>query len=527
VNCRAFQALIRERAGLAFEGDSEVLLTRAIAARLQALGLREAAYRDRLRVDEGEFYTLISLLTINESYFYREPAHLALLTEQLLPGLLRRRGEPGAGPIRILSVGCATGEEPYSVAIALREHFGTVARDRFEILAGDIDQQALERARQGVYAPFAFRGLPEALQQRYFTSEPPGRFRLRPEILGAVTFLHLNLLADPYPARLQGQDVIFFRNVSIYFDRPLRERIQHRLRALLNPGGHLLVGSTETLANDFGLLTLEAHQGQFHFTRSVAPEPAEGSAAAASPVRPAVRPVLPPLPPPPVAPPSLPSQPALSAAAPPPRLPAAPAVPVALRAAAPFSGGGSAPVPGDSATDLTAIAGLLRDKRQPEALARLAPLLAAPVVPARAWLLQSRALLQLRRFEAADAAACQFLEREPWSAEGHLTRGLIARHAGREEPALEHFRQVVYVQPRHWLAHYHLAELYRTRNHPEAARREYRLVLQQLEDEARARREVAEADLHLAVPPGDLRHLCRRRLASLEGLASGHPVPGG
>jgi chemotaxis protein methyltransferase CheR len=225
------------------------------------------AYLIRLQTDERELHTLTSLITINETYFYREPQHLRLLTEQLCPELLAQRTAAGR-PVRILSVGCSTGEEPYSILMALRERYGELAEQLFEINAGDVDREVLDRARAGVYGRFSFRALSQTLQDRYFTPCDANQFQIDARLRQQVQFQPFNLLAPDYPAQLVGQDVIFFRNVSIYFDAPTRQRVQEQLKTLLVPGGYLFVGIAETLANDFGVLTLRERQGVFLFVNA-------------------------------------------------------------------------------------------------------------------------------------------------------------------------------------------------------------------------------------------------------------------
>lgn len=149
------KAFITTRLGLRFEGGAGAHLSEALEQRMASVdAISAAAYLERLRADETELHELAGLLTIGETYFYREPQHLRLLTETLAPELLAHRA--GAGKARILSVGCSTGEEPYSIAMALRERYGAAAERLFEIVAGDIDRRALEKARAGLYGAFAF-----------------------------------------------------------------------------------------------------------------------------------------------------------------------------------------------------------------------------------------------------------------------------------------------------------------------------------------------------------------------------------
>ena len=249
------KALLRERLGLSFEGHAEERLRRAVADQMGALAIAsETAYLARLRSDESALHALTALVTVKETYFYREPHHLRLLVERLGPELLRGRS-PGH-PVRILSAGCATGEEPYSIAIALREAWGEDAERLFRIEACDVDRSALRQALNGRYRPLAFRAMPQELIDRWFAPHRNGERTLAEPIRRAVAFRPLSLLAAPYPADLAGQDLIFYRNLSIYFDRETRQAVLTRLRALLRPGDRLVLTERHpsdhpTLANAF------------------------------------------------------------------------------------------------------------------------------------------------------------------------------------------------------------------------------------------------------------------------------------
>ncbi|HSO80469.1 MAG TPA: protein-glutamate O-methyltransferase CheR [Chromatiaceae bacterium] len=274
---QATKALVKSRLGLSFEGQGEQPLRRAIERRLAETGAAASLdYVARLAQDPEELDALASLLTINETYFYREPEHLRLLTDHLAPELLRTR--PPGRPVRILCVGCATGEEPYSIRMALRERWGNESDRDFAITGADLDREALAAARRGRYRPLAFRALDPERQARWFTATPEGDWRLADSIRGSVDFLQLNLLAATYPEALAGQDLIFYRNLSIYFDAPTRQIVMGRLGDLLQPAGYLLVGLAETLANDYGLLTLRDQGGVWYFSKQPA-APAPGPEA--------------------------------------------------------------------------------------------------------------------------------------------------------------------------------------------------------------------------------------------------------
>lgn len=453
-----FKGLIQRHCGLTFDGVGERLLTVALAKRIAAGGGavtpgHAASYYARLCADDGELGELVSLLTINETYFFREPEQLELLTGRLLPRLLADRP---ARPIRILSAGCSTGEEPYSIVMALQERFGAAAERLFEVAGGDIDHQALAKAREGRYTPFSFRGVDPRLRDRYFAAGDDGDFRVGEAIRRAVALHPLNLLADGLPLRLGTFDVIFFRNVSIYLDEPARRAILQRLAGLLSDGGYLILGSAETLANDLGVLPLIEEEGAFYFAKGAA------AAAPAGPPPPRPRPATPP-----------------------------PTV----------------------AADFAAARRLAADKRHDEALALCERLAAAQPADPRPHLLRGHLLAERRDWGAARAAAERALALEEWSLDGLFLLGLIAHREGDGAAAVRRLKQALYARSDCWPAHYYLAERYRADGEEELARREYRIAGQQLAQSAAGAGDPGGgiAAFPLGLPLAELRLLCERR----------------
>ncbi|MFG6665793.1 CheR family methyltransferase [Halomonas sp. HNIBRBA4712] len=276
-----FKQLVHERLGLHLEGLHEARLIKAVEALRADTGEPQSeALIARLRQEPALFDAFISRLTVNETYFYREADALIWLAEHYLPERLAHTG----APLHILSAGCSSGEEPFSLAMALAERFGERAPTLFHITAGDVDRQALACARRGLYTGMAFRTLPEPLKARYFTRSG-SRYAVDAALREWIDFRPLNVLDAPTMAESAAFDVILFRNVSIYFDEPTRKRIQQRLAERLAPGGVLLCGVAETLGNDLGVLTLAQQQGTFYFCR---PEAAAAPGASSPPLEPAV-----------------------------------------------------------------------------------------------------------------------------------------------------------------------------------------------------------------------------------------------
>jgi chemotaxis protein methyltransferase CheR len=240
--------LVRERTGLVFPdtrtSDVETTIRRTMT-RLHISEVDEllALLRDDSRVRES----FIADLTIGESYFQRDPAQFDLLRGRIVPDLLRSR--PADRPIRVWSAGCATGEEPYTVAMLFEE---MDAADRSDIVGTDIARGRLADAQRGLYSKWQLRNTPEPARRRYFA--PHGRFfELSPRIRHRVDFRYLNLAEDSFPSLttgIWGMDVIMCRNVLIYFDAPTVERVAQRLIASLSEDGWLLLGASDPAISD-------------------------------------------------------------------------------------------------------------------------------------------------------------------------------------------------------------------------------------------------------------------------------------
>jgi chemotaxis protein methyltransferase CheR len=227
----------------------EKCLRRRIAVRMRARGERTfAAYSSLLDRDPGEYDHLLDTLTINVTKFFRNPETWAAIEEQVVPELFAQ-----PGPIRVWSAGAASGEEAYSVSILLREWAERHARlrevERVQIVGTDIDRRSLEAARTGEYPETSFTDTAPEVLARWFGPGPP--FRLRPEARPGVSFEQRDLISGP---PLRGQNLILCRNVVIYFDREIQERLFRAFHDALVPGGFLVMGKVETLIGEARLL---------------------------------------------------------------------------------------------------------------------------------------------------------------------------------------------------------------------------------------------------------------------------------
>ncbi|ADC62509.1 CheR family methyltransferase [Allochromatium vinosum] len=236
-----FRHFIHERAGISLAPHKRQMVSARLQRRLHHLGLHSFdAYLDRVFEpdQDQERQHLVDLLTTNETYFYREPAHFEYLREQVLPTY------HGLG-LRLWSAACSTGEEVYTLAMVLADALGP---GDWHILGTDISQRVLEQARQGVYPLERARHLPRPWLERYCLKgvrAQAGNLLIDPKLKSRVTLKQHNLLQP----RRDGEsfDIIFLRNVLIYFDPPTKQRVIDRLFASLRPGGLLFISHVESL----------------------------------------------------------------------------------------------------------------------------------------------------------------------------------------------------------------------------------------------------------------------------------------
>ena len=259
---RLLRDFIHGYCGIFFDDGSKFLLERRLARRLELHRLKSfEEYYHFLRYDrkrEEELVALIDNLTTNETYFFRETPQLRAFSEEILPELRGRLA--GRKSLRIWSAGCSTGEEPYTIAILLLES-GDWWRDwQVEIIGSDINQRVLHTARKGVYKKGAHRATDPGMLAKYFITDEKGDYRIIDRVKELVSFSYVNLL-DPHKTSLIGSvDVVFCRNVIIYFDREAKKKVIESFYHKLRDGGYLLLGHSESLiniSNAFELRTLK------------------------------------------------------------------------------------------------------------------------------------------------------------------------------------------------------------------------------------------------------------------------------
>jgi chemotaxis protein methyltransferase CheR len=242
-----FCELIYASTGMLFGQAKRYYIERRLAERMiQTASLSLEAYQDRLRRDPGEIEALINSFTVNETYFFREAHQLECLSRSLLPEIVKTR-RPG-DKVRIWSAPCATGEEAYSIAIWLLDHWRLVDAYHVEIVGSDIDTRVLAAAAQARYRARALDRLPRTALEAYFEPQADGERQLIQDLRESVSFTHVNLVDAASMAEQGRFDVIFCRNVLIYFDDASRRRAAELLHGRLNPGGYLCLGHAESMA---------------------------------------------------------------------------------------------------------------------------------------------------------------------------------------------------------------------------------------------------------------------------------------
>ena len=241
-----FRKIVYAQSGIYLRDGKESLVSARVAKLMRALGINShRAYLKHVIADESgeEVIRMIDAISTNVTSFYRENEHFEFLKDKARKWLYE-----GAGRLRIWSAACSSGEEPYSIGITLRE----AAHNDFvdmKILSTDISTQILDRARRGVYKKENVKPVPPTLLKKYFDIKGNGherQYSVKDKIKKMVIYCRLNLSSTPFP--MKGPfDVIFCRNVMIYFDNEVRQKLLSEMYRLLRPGGYLIVGHAESL----------------------------------------------------------------------------------------------------------------------------------------------------------------------------------------------------------------------------------------------------------------------------------------
>ena len=431
-----FAGLIAEAFGLDVTGPRLPLLASAVENRMAAVGdANQERYLSRftqVSTLDPELRLIASLLTIGETSFFRTRPHLDAFVTEALPA--RLKANPGT--VLIMSAGCATGEEPYTLAILVREHVLQSDLQRVRIVALDLDASAIARAREGRYSSWSLRDTPAGLRDRWFRRDGK-QFVLDPLVRAMVDFRVANLLApDPMLWQPASLDIIFCRNVTIYFTPEALHLMAARTARTLAPGGYLFIGHAESMRGVNDDLELHHSHGAFFYRKPVAPHARK-------------------------------SQPLPAINTPPP-----------LRER-------DAPV----ALDLDAAIDLLRQERF--AAAEVWTRDATMNGDARPRLLLARAIALMNLDDAArseaDALCRRIATDAPTLAEGHMLDGLLREQAGAEDAACRAYRAALAHDATCAVAQLALGRIARQRDNDEAARAAYQAALHLLPGESDAR----------------------------------------
>lgn len=244
---------IHTQYGIKMPPAKRIMLESRLQKRLRTLELSSFHdYIEYVLSREGKEYELIhmiDLVTTNKTDFFREPVHFDFLVETVLPELIDLYQAGIRSVLKVWSAGCSTGEEPYTLAIVLSEFAKTRPDFHFSILATDISSRVLEYGEEGIYEEEKVEPIPKNLKKKYLLrgkDKNKNLVRIKPELRKLIRFYRLNLMDSRYP-KLGTLDVVFFRNVIIYFDRPTQEMLINRVCRYLKPGGFIFMGHSETL----------------------------------------------------------------------------------------------------------------------------------------------------------------------------------------------------------------------------------------------------------------------------------------
>jgi len=247
----AIRDFIHEKSGIYIADNRKYIVENRLARRMSELGVK--SYKDYfylVKYDSTlkEFNQLMNLVTTNETSFFRSESQLRAFSDEILPGLMNDLAGSGRRNVRIWSAGCSTGEEPYTIAMLLLEKIESIRTWQFEIVANDISEQVIASARRGIYGESALRTTERRVIDKYFSREPEG-YRVCNEVRQFVKFSHLNLVDSKRVSMFRDFDIIFCRNVLMYFSDDAKIATVRQFYNSLRPGGYLIIGHSESLHN--------------------------------------------------------------------------------------------------------------------------------------------------------------------------------------------------------------------------------------------------------------------------------------
>ncbi|MCC6347484.1 MAG: protein-glutamate O-methyltransferase CheR [Nitrospirales bacterium] len=241
---------IYEKSGIFIPDTKKYFVENRLGRRVQEKSLK--GYEDYLYVikygsDKNELVKLFDLITTNETFFFREPQQFDVLRGELLSRIVAENTKAGRRDIKVWSAASSTGEEPYTIAMLFQEK-SEISGFRKEIFASDLSESVLSSAKVGVYGSYAVRNVPEAYLKKYFSNSSQ-QYALSSAIKSMVRFLKVNLIEERDVRAIRGMDLVFCRNVLIYFDEKAKQKAVSQLYDALRPGGYLFIGTSESLHN--------------------------------------------------------------------------------------------------------------------------------------------------------------------------------------------------------------------------------------------------------------------------------------
>jgi len=252
---RRFSEYFYRKTGMLFAENKRYFVDKRVLERITSCGyLRFDDYLAHLKRDNDEYQTLVNAMTVNETYFYREAYQLECMVKSMLPEIVTKL--PPRRPLRIWSMPCSTGEEPYSIAFYLLEHWPQVDDFEIEIVASDIDTAVLERARDGVYAERALQYVPPATVRKFTVDAGGGLRRIVPALRESIKFTQANLMDVADDWLLRDFHIVFCRNLLIYFDDVSRREAATAIYSAMAPGGFVCLGHSESMSRISSLFRL-------------------------------------------------------------------------------------------------------------------------------------------------------------------------------------------------------------------------------------------------------------------------------
>jgi chemotaxis protein methyltransferase CheR len=247
---KQFRDFIYEKSGIFIPDNKKYFLENRLGRRVQDLNLKgydDYLYHLKYNADMKELQRLFDLITTNETFFFREPQQFDVFKVELLNTITAENAKAGRKDIKIWSAASSTGEEAYTVSMVLLEK-PELGGFKKEIFASDINESVLSSARAGVYGSYAIRNIPPAYLSKYFTNSDQ-QYSVSNIVKSMVKFSKINLIEEKDVRMIRGIDVVFCRNVLIYFDDKAKQKVVSHLYDALRPGGYLFVGTSESLHN--------------------------------------------------------------------------------------------------------------------------------------------------------------------------------------------------------------------------------------------------------------------------------------